>query len=398
MTTKEISDECKDLNAKFDALKAESEKQETTNERRLAIKDELASIQGKIAERSAEVQKIIRESHIDLNGLNDGKITQELMSQERMENLGKDLITKRSIVLTQKDMVQSRNAILTTDTGLITPKSYQNNVNSPVGAMSRFYDSLNFISVNGGDSFEIPYAIDEVTANKTAEGIAPTASHPSFGTVSLRRGKYSILFYASDEFKRFAPSMYLNYIIGTMQNAMKKKIIDCAINGNGTENNFTGIMLGDDTVNKCIPVAYDQDVSALDKDFVGNAVLTYGGDEDVDLGASFLLSKADLKNLYKVAGVNKQRAYDFNFNTKTIDTIPYVTSSKVTPLATATTGGYFGAYGDFSKYIVGVFSDFTIRFDESCNFVEGLTAYKAEFYAGGVCGTPKSIMRFKKSA
>ena len=398
MTTKEISDECKDLNAKFDALKAESEKQETTNERRLAIKDELASIQGKIAERSAEVQKIIRESHIDLNGLNDGKITQELMSQERMESLGKDIITRRSIVLTEKDMVQARNAILTTDTGLITPKSYQNNVNSPVGAMSRFYDSLNFISVKGGDSFEIPYALDEVTANKTAEGVAPLASHPSFGSVSLRRGKYSILFYVSDEFKKFAPSIYLNFVIGTMQNAMKKKIIDCVINGDGTENNFTGIMLGDDTVNKCIPVAYDQDVSVLDKDFVGNAVLTYGGDEDVDLGASFLLSKTDIKNLYKAPGVNKQRAYDFDFNAKTIDTIPYVTSSKVTPLATATTGGYFGAYGDFSKYIVGVFSDFTIRFDESCNFVEGLTAYKAEFYAGGVCGTPKSIMRLKKSA
>lgn len=398
MTTKEISDECKDLNAKFYALKAESEKQETTNERRLSIKDELASIQGKIAERSAEVQKIIRGSHIDLNGLNDGKITQELMSQERMESLGKDLTTRRSIVLTEKDMVQARNAILTTDTGLITPKSYQNNVNSPVGAMSRFYDSLNFISVKGGDSFEIPYALDEVTANKTAEGVAPLTSHPSFGSVSLRRGKYSILFYVSDEFKKSAPSMYLNYVIGTMQNAMKKKIIDCVINGDGTENNFTGIMLGDDTVNKCIPVAYDQDVSVLDKDFVGNAVLTYGGDEDVDLGASFLLSKTDIKNLYKAPGVNKQRAYDFDFNAKTIDTIPYVTSSKVTPLATATTGGYFGAYGDFSKYIVGVFSDFTIRFDESCNFVEGLTAYKAEFYAGGVCGTPKSIMRLKKSA
>jgi HK97 family phage major capsid protein len=392
MTDKELKDALFDINSEMSKL---TERSKTTTK-----PEELAEITENMKSLKLKGDSIIEERRKEISNLkiSTTPLTVDGETEKRAQR-GKDLLDKKSVTISFADLMtrnQSRSSMLLSNPDLVLPKNMGNTLsNNGFASVSRLINAVTFLPIDKGDTFELPFAKTGLTADATSEGGPYHESTATFDSVSLRKGKYTVLVPISEEFSKLAPAMYEQYVTSELSKCLQRKMIEQIVNGDGTENNFTGIFCIDDTKNKCVLLADDKN-HALDKSFVLDAAIEYGGDEDIEgSNESFLFNKTTLATLSKVIGTTKEPYYEIDAKQKTIDTYPFIISSKV-PSATGT--NYYAAYGNLASYIVGIFNDIVVERDTSVGFKEGMIYYRASVMAGGVCATPEAINRYKLPA
>ena len=281
----------------------------------------------------------------------------------------------------------------------------------PTGAGSIIHDSLNsrvssivdqvyVENLEGMGALLEPYVITETDAKggkvSTNAGTARTAStDPTFGVAKIAPYELNVTNYVDRNISRLSPANYYAKIYAMAMRAMRRKLADLIVNGDGQA---TPDMYGMKTAkNQASSTIYATvNVSAIDENLLDELYFSYGGDEEVTGSARLFLNKADLKAIGKVRGTaDKNRVFKVhpdpsNPNTGTIEDggtyIPYTIVSALTALtgADATSAAVQTMlYGSPLNYKLGLFGDYSIRVDESIKGVERMYTILGDAMVGG---------------
>lgn len=267
-------------------------------------------------------------------------------------------------------------------------------INPTFNQVSSLVDLIPVTGLNGGETYSKAYVKSYGVAGYTTEGGAPTVSEPTFGYADIKKTKITAYTEVSEEFEKLAPSMYLAEVKKNLSISLKKKLAVEILKGAGTTNSLVGIFSANAAA---IETAKDIEIEAIDENTLDEILFSYGGDEEMAAGI-LILSKADLKAFSKVRGSDKKRVYTIDYNNRTIDGIPYVINSAITPLATATAGDYVMAFGALPNYTLTSFSPVEISKSTDYKFKEGQIAYKAVGFFGGNVTSFNGFLRIKKKA
>ncbi len=353
--------------------------------------DELEEIEAKMTEIEAQKNIAIgeRKAEMKSNVIDFTVDSNEQMSD--IEKRGADLKSGKAVKVSFGDV--HRRAV-TTSANIVIPKKYDNTVHQPLfPTISSLYEKLNFISLDGGESYTVPFEKNYPTGGTTAEGAAYSDGTIAFDYVTIGRQKITVYFELSEEVLKLPAADYEACVNNELDKALRRKIVSLVINGDGTTG-FSGILSTDDNAVKCIPVATDKSISALDGTFLRDVALSYGYNEDTATEETIVLNKVDLATLGKVAGKKNEFAYELSLRDHTIDNIPYIISKDINKFVT-TSAAYFGFYGDPHTYTVAVYSPVEIAKSTESKFKEGMIAYKASVFVGGAPTELCGLMRLK---
>lgn len=397
MTQKEIKDALIDINEKISETKKKIERAQSS---------ELDSLESDLQNYIAKGNELVgmRKAQLSSLVLDTNERDQTLFKRaDELEARGRDLKVKDTEVrIPIKEIMANQRAALTT-TSAILPTFTANQINPyPFRTVSRLVDQVNWIYLNGGNELIVPFEKATPTGDFTAEASDYHEDTPTFDNITIGRGKITIYFEISEEMIKLPALDYQNFVIGRMREALYKKIGQEIIAGTGvTNNSFIGIIGNTtDATNKCIPTSSDLAFAdnAITTDFFTDVETNYGGDEDIEGGLSYILSKGDFAALRKLKDGNDRPYYDYDFINNTLDTRPIIINSKLASSATqATAGGYFGVYGNPKAYTVAVFSDIDLRMSDQYKFKQGVVAYRASIICGGNTTSYLGLQRLKQN-
>ena len=179
--------------------------------------------------------------------------------------------------------------------------------------------------------------------------------------------------------------------------SLKKKIASQIILGNGSTNNFTGIF---STNASAIETSKDIEITTIDETTLDKIIYAYGGDEEVEGGATLILNKNDLRAFSNLKTSEGRKFHNIDYKAHTIDGMPYIINSNcksvANPLTTA--GDYCMAYGSLANYEVPIFSGVEVAKSTDYKFKDGIICYKASVFTGGNVVGYKGFVRIKKAA
>ncbi len=383
MNGKEFKDLMMDLKNQYEELKTRAA--QTTKA------EELEDIEAKMSDIEARKNIAIGERKAEMKG---NVIDFSVESNEKMSDIeqrGTSLKAGKGVSINFSDV--HRRAI-TTSSNIVVPNKYDNTVHQSLfPTISSLYEKLNFISLDGGESYTVPFEKNYPTGGTTAEGAAYADGNIAFDYVTIGRQKITVYFEISEEVLKLPAADYEACVNAELDKALRRKIVSLVVNGDGT-NGFSGILSTDENAVKCIPIATDKEVSALDGTFLRDVALSYGYNEDTATEETLVLNKVDLATLGKIAGKKNEFAYNLSLRDHTIDNIPYIISKDVSKFVT-TSAAYFGFYGDPHTYTVAVYSPVEIAKSTESKFKEGMIAYKASVFVGGAPTELCGLMRLK---
>lgn len=289
------------------------------------------------------------------------------VEKEEIENRANALREKRSIT------VSSSN--------LLTPKHQGKEINDNFNEVSTLIDEVNIDKLDGGESYQEAYVKSYGTGGQTDEAGNYVDAEPEFGYADINKVKVTAYAEITEEAEKLPAQDYVSKVEDNMSIALKKKMIEYLLNGNGTKS-FMGVFKN----SKEITGNTDVTISTIDNTTLDEIIFNYGGKEDVEEDAVLILSKEDLKAFSKVRTDDGKKFYDIDVKNKTIDKIPYIISSQCHPVSkNDTTAGTYNcmAYGSLKNYKVTLFSDMEIKKSEDFKFKQGITCYRASVMAGG---------------
>ena len=165
--------------------------------------------------------------------------------------------------------------------------------------------------------------------------------------------------------------------------------------GTGESNTFIGIT-SSNADNKAVLASDDMELSKIDQDTLNKIIFAYGGDEEVEQKGVLVLNKADLLAFSLVKNDIGDHAYKIDLANQTINTVPYIINSNLTPLDTASKGQYSMIYGIPQYYETAIFSPVEIKKSYDYKFKDGMISYRASVFAGGNTTAYRGFMRVKK--
>jgi len=293
------------------------------------------------------------------------------------------------------DAKEARSILLAT--GTLAKPTEINGINAPQNIMSSIIDMVAVENLSGVGSYTEAYQKTYQTADLGEDGVAPTPNDPVFRTVAINPFIVDTLTYVSRNVKRQTPLDYEAKVRQGAMIALKKKVVNFIVKGNGSTQPF-GIYNAVNT--EVAPESMTQELlvgsTTIDEKTLRTIVFAYGGDENMGAGARLFINKNDLIAFGDVRGANEKKAiYEItpdgsNPNTGIIKdgglSVPYIICSDVTSLAQSTKGAAkipTMIYGDPSAYKIGLFGDYEVRVSEDYKFAEGLLSVKGEAMVGG---------------
>lgn len=257
------------------------------------------------------------------------------------------------------------------------------------GVVSSLIDQVSSIDLYGFSSYEEPYVVSDMAAQggalTTVSGAARTATDPTFAKARLAPYEASVTSFVDRNLARLSPAKYAEKIQTMALRALRRKINDLIINGDGESTHaMFGILNAANTTGAAI-YASEALGTAIDETTLDTLIYGYGGSEELGGAARLLLTKASLKAIGALRGTNeKGRIFQItpdaaNPNTGVISDggtiVPYTIVSGI--------GNTKLAYGDPSNYLLGLFGDYTVRVDESVKAVERMNAILGDALVGG---------------
>jgi len=345
-----------------------------------AITDEVKEL---VKERAQLQNEMLIEARNAFNAGTREEIPGQGTPKEVLEQRARDLKQGRTITLAALDILHTEE---------------QSNVLSPTfKPVSPLADLVRIINAPGAESYKKGYMKTYGVGGYTAEGGNAVSTEPTWGYIEINKAKITAYTEVPEEFEKLAPTMYIPEILRNLSISIKKKLALEILKGAGTSNTLTGILTA--AAATAIETSKDLELSTIDDTTLDKIIFTYGGDEEVEGSAVLILSKADLLAFANVKGTNeKKKLYDIDIVNHTINKIPYVINSNVTPLASASAGGYGMLYGSLQNYELTVFSQLEVSKSTDYKFKEGQVAYKASGFFGGNVVTFNGFLRVKKPA
>lgn len=304
---------------------------------------------------------------------------------EQMEQRGKALKEGRSI---------------TVATGsIVLPHRDAANINDTFQQVSSLLDAVDYMELQGGESFKQPYAKDSPDGNYTEEGAEFADTDAAFGYAEITKSKITGYSEITDEVEKLPAANYAAFVEDSVTKSARKKLAKEIMLGDGTAGHLTGIF---STKCDAIPADSDITVSAIDNTTLDEIVFSYGGDESVESQAALILSKEDLKAFASVRSADGKPFYNIvnHGGYGTINSVPFFINSACKAVANSktATGAYCMAYGDVKNYKLVAFSPLDVQKSTDFKFKEDMISYKSRIYAGGNVVAYKGFVRVKKGA
>lgn len=304
---------------------------------------------------------------------------------EQMEQRGKALKEGRSI---------------TVATGsIVLPHRDAANINDTFQQVSSLLDAVDYMELQGGESFKQPYAKDSPDGNYTEEGAEFADTDAAFGYAEITKSKITGYSEITDEVEKLPAANYAAFVEDSVTKSARKKLAKEIMLGDGTAGHLTGIFS-----TKCDAIPADSDItlSAIDNTTLDEIVFSYGGDESVESQAALILSKEDLKAFASVRSADGKPFYNIvnRGGFGTINSVPFFINSACKAVANSKTasGAYCMAYGDVKNYKLVAFSPLDVQKSTDFKFKEDMISYKSRIYAGGNVVAYKGFVRVKKGA
>lgn len=302
---------------------------------------------------------------------------------EQMEQRGRDLKEGRSI---------------TVATGsIVLPHRDAANINDTFQQVSSLLDAVDYMELQGGESFKQPYAKDSPDGNYTEEGAEFADTDAAFGYAEITKSKITGYSEITDEVEKLPAANYAAFVEDRVTKSARKKLAKEIMLGDGTAGHLTGIF---STKCDAIPADSDITVSAIDNTTLDEIVFSYGGDESVESQAALILSKEDLKAFASVRSADGKPFYNIvnHGGYGTINSVPFFINSACKAVANSKTasGAYCMAYGDVKNYKLVAFSPLDVQKSTDFKFKEDMISYKSRIYAGGNVVAYKGFVRVKK--
>lgn len=294
-----------------------------------------------------------------------------------------------------KSLKEGRAVTVASD-NILLPKHQSNELATvPFRQVSTFYDLTKVRNLQGGESYEAPFTKSYGTGGLTEEGSAYTEAEPEFETAKINKVKVTAYAEFSEELERLPNANYEAEIRKGVEIALKKKMAQQQIGGTGESNTFIGIT-STNADNTAVLASDDMELSKIDQDTLNKIIFAYGGDEEVEQKGVLVLNKADLLAFSLVKNDIGDHAYKIDLANQTINTVPYIINSNLTPLDTASKGQYSMIYGIPQYYETAIFSPVEIKKSYDYKFKDGMIAYRASVFAGGNTTAYRGFMRVKK--
>ena len=293
-------------------------------------------------------------------------------------------------------LLKEGRAVTVASSNVLLPKHQSNDLATvPFRQVSTFYDLTKVRNLQGGESYEAPFTKSYGTGGLTEEGSAYTEAEPEFETAKINKVKVTAYAEFSEELERLPNANYEAEIRKGVEIALKKKMAQQQIGGTGESNTFIGIT-STNADNTAVLASDDMELSKIDQDTLNKIIFAYGGDEEVEQKGVLVLNKADLLAFSLVKNDIGDHAYKIDLANQTINTVPYIINSNLTPLDTAIKGKYSMIYGVPQYYETAIFSPVEIKKSYDYKFKDGMIAYRASVFAGGNTTAYRGFMRVKK--
>lgn len=293
-------------------------------------------------------------------------------------------------------LLKEGRAVTVASDNILLPKHQSNDLATvPFRQVSTFYDLTKVRNLQGGETYEAPFTKSYGTGGLTEENSAYTEAEPEFGTAKINKVKVTAYAEFSEELERLPNANYEAEIRKGVEIALKKKMAQQQIGGTGESNTFIGITSAN-ADNTAVLASDDMELSKIDQDTLNKIIFAYGGDEEVEQKGVLVLNKADLLAFSLVKNDIGDHAYKIDLANQTINTVPYIINSNLTPLDTATKGQYSMIYGIPQYYETAIFSPVEIKKSYDYKFKDGMIAYRASVFAGGNTTAYRGFMRVKK--
>ena len=293
-------------------------------------------------------------------------------------------------------LLKEGRAVTVASGNVLLPKHQSNDLATvPFRQVSTFYDLTKVRNLQGGESYEAPFTKSYGTGGLTEESSTYTEAEPEFETAKINKVKVTAYAEFSEELERLPNANYEAEIRKGVEIALKKKMAQQQIGGTGESNTFIGIT-STNADNTAVLASDDMELSKIDQDTLNKIIFAYGGDEEVEQKGVLVLNKADLLAFSLVKNDIGDHAYKIDLANQTINTVPYIINSNLTPLDTASKGQYSMIYGIPQYYETAIFSPVEIKKSYDYKFKDGMIAYRASVFAGGNTTAYRGFMRVKK--
>ena len=313
--------------------------------------------------------------------------------RDMIEDRVNDLRNGRNITFTAQEIHREfrnvRNALLVGSGQVTEPVGGGSTIHDPVGVgYSSIIDQVRVMDLTGLSAWQEPYVISGLTAYgadpKETAGKLRTESEASFGVAELRPYEVTVTSYVDRNIERLTHAAYFDKIYSMAMTALRKKIVDLIINGDGAGSPiFYGIKTARNKAGNAIYAT--SDVASIGVDTLDKLYFAYGDDESIGANARLLLTK---RNLSSIGGIRsegeKNRLFKIahaagSANTGTIEDggtlIPYTLASAV--------GDASLLYGDPQNFLLGLFGNYSVRVDESYKAGERLLTILGDAMVGG---------------
>lgn len=363
------------------------EEEELTKE-----KDELDKEIKKTEEEIEEIEKnnkeIIAEERGKIMNLNNKELSVKVVSDEERATKVKEIEERAKALKEGRSITVASSELLVPDHESETLATY------PFKPVSSLVDAVKTVNLAGGESYKVAFTKSYGTAGTTLEGADYATAEPTFGYADISKVKVTAYAEITEEVLKLPAVDYEAEVMKNMNVALKKKMAQQILVGDGTANSFKGIFANSV---EALDAGDEVQISAITNTTLDDILYTFGGDEEVLGTGVLILNKLDLKAFATLRNTDGTKTYNVDYKNQTIDGIPYIINSNCPSLATAGSGDYVMAYGVVKGYEMPIFSEVEVVRSTDYKFKQGMICYKASVFTGGNVGSYRAFTRIKKA-
>lgn len=290
---------------------------------------------------------------------------------------------------------EEARSVLVSSGELATPTEV-GGISDPFSSVSSIVDMVRVEDMTGCGTYKEAYMKAWQEAAAGTEGSAPTPSDPSFGIVNITPHLINTVSYVSREIRKQTPLQYLAKVQEGAYIALRKKVADWIIDGDGTDEIY-GIVNAVDKDSDSMIQAFQMS-AAIDDKTLRNIVFAYGGDDNCfgGEGVVLFLNKKDLVAFGDVrSSTTLEAVYEIvpdgtNPNTGVIKdgglSVKYCINAKCAAYVDAVgteAGVATMILGDPMNYKLGLFGAYEVEVSDDYKFGEGMLTVRGEVLVGG---------------
>lgn len=396
------------------ALIAESQKDETTEERFNAIVKEVERIDKQILmiKSQEEQERGAQQDESKNRGarvpMQNGTIVDQTTNERTA--MTDEEIEQRNKLLRQGGSVKFEERAVTaiTTNGMVFNSVASSTIAPTFAQVGSIDEMVTKVILHGAESYKKAFEKnDGGEAEIGKEGVAPANSiNPQFGYAQITKIKLVAYAEITKEVEKLPAAQYVAYVENAVKNALKKKRIQQIINGRGSAGTSLNSSSDDEMIGiinaptSIIEASQTKTIASITENTLNDIIFAYGGAEEVEGDAVLIMNKLTLQKFTEVKGVDKREAYNIVVGAKggSINGVPVIYSAQLPAWGNVANGKPYMLYGKLSAYEMAEFSPIDCAKSTDYKFKEGMICYRAEQYVGGSPCAFNCFMKIIKAA